>query len=263
MATGRTTLNHWRAYIGGYDVSGYTRNFGALSCVFDEGVDDAVTLSVKSTLPGQATISMGTLNGLFDNTATSGLHSLMNGAGVNRNVMLAAGIRAAPANNDPVFCGQFTQLGYYAEPDQNPVYASIPFGNSAVVAPNLAYSNPWGALLHAPAAETAANSAAGLDQLAATAKGGWMMYQIFSAVGTGNITAAIKVQDSVDQTDGNFSDLLSTGVLNLGSGGTFGVPVSGIVALANSATVKRYVRFQVSLTLATSVTFAVAFIRGN
>jgi len=259
MTQGRTTLNHWRAYIDGYDMSGYTRSFGPLACAFDEGIDDAVTLAVKSTLPGQATISMGTLNGLFDNTPTSGLHAVMKGAGTTRNVTLAAGIQAAPENNDPTFCGQFTQLGYYAEPDQNPVYASIPFGNSSGIATNLAYSNPWGVLLHAPLARTAVNTAVGLDQTAATAKGGFMMYHIFAAAGVGNMTAAVKVQHSTTTNlDGSFSDLLSSGVVNSVGGG-----VSGIVALAHSATVGRYIRWQLALTLATSVNFSIAFVRGN
>lgn len=253
MATGRTVLRNWRAYVDGYDISGYTRSFGPLACTYEEGVDDAVTLTVKATMPGNATVMMGTLNGLFDNTATSGIHAVMKGAGVTRNVMLACGIQTAPINNDPVFCGKFTQLGYYGEPDNNPVYASIPFGNTTDGAGNTAYARPWGVLLHAKAAETAANTATGLDQTAQTTKGGYMMYQVFS----GNGTATIKVQDASTNSDGSFTDLLSSGSLD------FSTPKSGIVALAKTATVKRYVRFQIAFGTATTVTFALAFSRGN
>ena len=258
MTQGRTTLNWWRAYIDGYDMSGYTRSFSDLACTFDEGIDDAVTLAVKSALTGSAVITMGTLNGLFDNTATSGLHVIMKGAGVKRNVMIAAGIQAEPAMGDPVFCGQFTQLGYYAAPDQNPVYASIPFGgmNNGLAVGMTSYAEPWGRILHAKSAVTGANSSAGLDGLAATAFGGYMMYHVFAAAGTGNMTATIKVQDSVDQTDGNFGDLLSSGVINCINGG-----MSGVVALAKTAAVKRYTRFQIALGTATSVTFALGFFR--
>lgn len=253
MATGRITIFNSRVYIDGYDMSGYSRTYGPIACTFDEGVDDAITLPVKQTIPGNAVVSIGTLNGLFDNTATSGLHVIMEGAGVNRNVMIPFGIQAAPANNDPVFCGKFHQLGYAGEPDNNPVYASIPFGGTANNAENAAYARPWGVLLHAKTARTAANTATGLDQTAQTTKGGFMMYQIFSRDGT----VAIKVQDASTNSDGSFTDLLTSGTIS-GSGVT-----SGIVALAKTATVKRYVRWQIALGTATTVTFALAFIRGN
>lgn len=254
MATGRTTLYNYRVYIDGYDMSGYSRNFGPLACTFEEGVDDAITLAVKSTLPGQASISMGTLNGLFDNTATSGLHVIMNDPGVERDVMIPVGIRGEPANNDPVFVGQFQQLGYYGEPDNNPVYASIPFSASeSATGTGLVYARPWGTLLLAKAAKTAANTATGLDQMAATALGGYMMYQVFA----GNGTATIKVQDAAVNADGSFADLLSSGSINCAT------PQSGIVALSKTATVRRYIRWQIALGTATSVTFALAFVRGN
>lgn len=252
MTTGRTTLDKWRVYIDGYDMSGYSRSFGPLACTFDEGIDDAVTLPVKAGLLGNANVSMGTLNGLFDNTATSGLHVIAKTAGGNRNVMIAAGIQAAPVNNDPVFCGQFGQLGYSAEPDNTPVYASIQFGGASSGSACLGYK-PWGSLLLAPATKTAANNATGFDQLAASTKGGWMMYQVFA----GNGTAALKVQHASTNSDGSFSDMLSSGTINCAA------PISGAIALASGTTVNRYVRWQIALGTASSVTIAIAFMRGT
>lgn len=253
MATGRTTLRNWRVFVDGYDLSGFSRSFGPLATTFEEGVDDALSLNVKGIMPGSATIMMGTLNGVFNNTATSGLHAVMKGAGVKRNVLLACGIQAAPANNDPCFVGQFEQLGYYGDPAANPVTATIPFGNVSALAASLGYARPWGALLHANAARTAANTATGLDQLASSALGGYMMYQITA----GNGTAAIKVQHAASNLDGSFADLLSTGTISCSS------PTSGVIALARTATVNRYVRWQLALGTATSVTFAIGFVRGN
>lgn len=251
MTTGRTTLNNYRIFVDGYDMSGYSRSFGPLSVTFDEGVDDAVNLSVKQTLLGNATVGMGTLNGLFDNTATSGINALMNGAGVKRTVLIGVGIQAPPANNDPAFCGQFLQTDYQAGASDNPITLSIPFANTSYQAGNLNYATPWGVLLHANAAETAANTATGLDQLAASALGGYMCYQVTA----GNGTAAIKVQDASANNDGSFADLLTSGVINCA------VPSAGVVALAPTAAVKRYIRFQVALGTATTVTFALAFCR--
>ena len=252
MATGRTVLRFWRAYVDGYDLSGYTRSFGPLSCAFDEGTDDPVTATVKGIMPGNATVSIGALNGIFDNTATSGIHAVMNSSGSDRDVMLACGIQAAPANNDPVFAGKFLQLGYYGSSDANPVTATIPFGNAIITAGNLEYAQPWGILLHAKGAETAANSATGYDEAAASTKGGWMMYQVFA----GNGTATIKVQDASTNSDGSFADLLSSGSITCAAG------VSGVVALAKNASVKRYVRWQIALGTATTVTFALSWHRG-
>jgi hypothetical protein len=262
MTEGRTTLNWWRAYVDGYDMSGYSRSFGELGCTFEEGIDDAVTLRVKAALASQAMISMGALNGLFDNTPTSGLHVVMKGAGVKRNVMIAAGIQAEPALGDPVFGGKFVQLGYYGNPNNPIVHATIPFGNMHADAMSDlgGYAEPWGKLLHAKAARTAVNAANGIGGLGQTTKGGYMMYHILDAAGSGGITAALKVQHATT-AGGSYSDLLSTGTLTLGASGTFAGPTSGIVALAQNATVESFTRWQIVLTLATSVTFVLGFFR--
>lgn len=252
MATGRTHIRFSRVYIDGYDMSGYSRSFGPLDCTFEEGTDDALTLNVKAMLPGNAVVSPGPLNGLFDNTATSGLHVIANGADATRSCMYAIGIRAVPADNDPVFAGKFMQPAYLANPTENPITATIPLNNSSYLAENLAYARPWGVLLHASAAATAANSSTGLDQTAQTTAGGWMMYQVFS----GNGTATIKVQDASTNLDGSFGDLLSSGVIDCSS------PTADIVALATNATVERYVRWQIVLGTATTVTFALSWHRG-
>jgi hypothetical protein len=252
MTTGRNRLIDWRVYVDGYDLSGYSRSFGPLVCTFEEGVDDAVTLTVKGMLAGNANIGLGTLNGLFDNT-TAGLHEVAKSAGVKRNIMLACGIQAAPADNDPVFSGAFQQNGYSAEPDNQMVYVTIPFSGSGGASGNNEYAKPWGVLLHSKAARTAANTATGLDQTAQSTKGGWMMYHAFA----GNGTAAIKVQDASTNLDGSFSDLLTSGVIDCST------PKHGIVTLAKTATVKRYVRWQIALGTATTVTFVISFHRNN
>ena len=252
MATGRTHPRFNRVYIDGYDLSGYARAFGPSTCEYEEGTDDVFTLDIKRTVPGQANVSPGTLNGIFDNTATSGLHIVMNGTGGTRDVMRAVGIRGVPADNDPVFSGQFNQLTYSGKPEDNPVAATVQFGNKVYDADNSIYARPWGVLLHASAAETGANSAIGLDQEAQTTAGGWMMYQVFA----GNGTATIKVQDADTNLDGSFGDLLTSGVIDCSS------VQSGVIADVRTATVERYVRWQVTLGTATTVTFAISWHRG-
>jgi len=258
MATGRTVSKHSRFYASGYDLSGYTRSFGPLMHEYDTAEEAALTDQVKGALPSHANLSPGTLNGFFDNTATSGLHVVASGAGVERVVMCPIGIRAAPIAGDPVYVGQFVQTGYTAETDPNWVYANVPFGMASTLSTTRgAYSKPWGVLLHASAAQTDVNSSAGIDDNgAATDYGGYLCYQIFSVVGAGTVT--INVQDATANNDGDFGDLTgaTSGAIAHGS-----VPAAAIVALGTTATVKRYLRWQIVLDTITSVTFALSFTR--
>lgn len=249
----RTVSKHTRFYMDGYDLSGYSRSIGALEATFETSESASFTDEVKNVLPGQATINIGTLNGYFDNTATSGLHVVANGAGVMRTVMIPIGMRAAPVNGDPVFCGQFEQQGYMQEGELN-AYVSIPFGGWSGTGSTLLYNKPWGNMIHVKGAETAVNTATGIDDRgAATTSGGYFVYQVFAGDGT----ATIKVQDAASNSNGSFSDL---------SGATSGsIDCStvkyGIVPLGVTATVRRYLRWQIVLGTATTVTFAAAFVR--
>ena len=256
---GRTTIKHTRFYADGYDLSGYTRSYGPLTWAYDTAEEAALTDAVKGALPSTAQLGVGALNGFFDNTATSGLHVLTSGAASNmRTVMIPFGMRAAPVAGDPVYVGQFPQISYQAETDANWLYANLGFGMvSTLAAVRGLYSKPWGVLLHPNSAETAASTAVGIDDWgAATAFGGYMVYQIFAVAGTGS--AIIKVQDAATNTNPSFTDL--TGATT-GSIAHSAMPTAGIVAIGTTATVRRYLRFQVALTGITSITVALAFVR--
>lgn len=251
MTLGRSLNKDCRVYVDGYDVSGHARSIGELAWSFIEAVDDPMNVSIKGTWLGHANITPGTINAIFDNTATTGIHALLGSAAVKRTLLIAQGIRAAPADNDPCFGGQFLQNDYKVGPSADLVAATIAFGQTHATCSNPLYAQPWGVLLHALAARTAANTAVGFDQSAATAKGGFMIYQVTA----GNGTATIKVQDAATNADASFADLISSGVITCAAG------VSGVVALSPTATVRQYVRWQLALGTATSVTFALAFMR--
>lgn len=241
-----------RVYVDGCDLSGYARTIGPLAWTFEEAVDDPMNASIKGAWPGMGTVGVGTLNAMFDNTATSGIHAVLGGAGVKRTVLVALGMEAAPASlTSPCFGGQFLQTDYIATPADSPVALTINFANTAQTASNMTYCSPWGILLHALAAETGASTATGHDGGASTAKGGFMVYQVTA----GNGTATLKVQDAATNTNPSFADLLTTGSISCAAG------TSGIVALSNTATVRQYTRFQIALGTATSVTFALGFFR--
>jgi len=256
MATGRTVPKWIRFYMAGYDMSGYSRTVGPLKWEYEE-VELTAQMgdAVKGYLPGRASISCGTLNGVFDSTATSGLHVIASTVATSEVVMIPIGIRAAPAAGDPVFMGEFVQLGYHAEESGGAIFANVPFGEWDVA--NLLShhrSKPWGILIHALAARTAANTAVGIDDYgAATALGGYMMYQVTA----GNGTATIKMQDAATNSNVSFADITgaTSGELDCSA------VQKGIVDLTATRDVRRYLRWQLTLGTATTLTFALAFMR--
>lgn len=258
MATGRTLPKHTRVYVDGYDLSGAGRTIGPLTWEYAE-VDMTAPMSdaIKGYLLNQVNIGLGTFNGVLDNT-TGAIHAVGSAISSPRNVMVPLGIRAAPAIGDPVFVGVFNQLSYNAADDGGAVVANIPFGAWNVNS-EIAYTKPWGLLIHNKQAETAVNSAvapSSMDNGAATTAGGYLMYQVFTANGT----ATVKIQDSAtNANDAAFADLsgATSGVVDASS-----TPKSGLVALGITATVRRYLRWQIVLGTATTVTFALAFVRG-
>ena len=249
----RTHNKHVRVYVNGYDLSGYTRQIGPLAQVFTVNPDAALTDGCKNITIGQADIQAGALNAFLDND-TAGLYALANAGTGTRNLMVAIGQNAAPAAGDPVFAWQMEQTAYTAEGGEGFTSANLPFGGASY-ASTLTYAKPWGILHHAKGAETAVNTATGLDGTAQTTAGGIFVYHLFSSNGT----VTLKLQDASTNSNGSFGDL---------SGATSGsidattTPVSGMVALSTSATVKRYTRWQLVFGTATTATFAIAFIRG-
>lgn len=254
MVTGRTTRQHTRVYMDGYDMSGYTTSIGDLAVEFDAPEAVALTDGIKGVLCGQPSIKVGTLNGIFDNTATSGLHVIAKGAGVARSLMIPIGIRAAPAMGDPVFACISQQKTYKSDiASGDAVAVSIEFDEFAADY-LINYAKAWGNLLHAKGAETGANGAnTNVDNGAATTAGGFFVYQLFSSDGT----VTLSVDDSANGT----SWLALSGATS-GSIDASVTPAAGTIQLGITATVRRYLRWQLALGLGTTATFACAFVRG-
>ena len=256
---GRTTNRYVRFYMDGYDLSGYSRTVSPLTWEFDPA-DLTCNMSdgVRGYLPNKPTVSPGTLNGVFDNTATSGLHVVASAHNSDRVIMIPVGDKAAPVQGDPVFCGEFLQLGYHAEEDGGAVVASIPFGPWEASS-LIAYNTPWGTLAHAKAAVTAANTANGYDDGcgAATSFGGYIVVQGFTGATAGTATITL---EHCTTADGEFSAVggLTTGDLDFST-------VQKVVAATTlkTTTINQYVRWQIALTDLTTVTFAMAFVRGE
>lgn len=250
---GRTLERHYRIYANGYRLSCFARKIGPLAVEFGEAdLTAPMCDEARGYLPTQGAVTVGELNALFDNTASTGIHALLS-ARAAQSLMIPVGMRAAPVAGDPVFCALVEQLGYAYAEDGGAVMANVPFGRKPVTTVQT-YCAPWGWLLHADGAETAVNTAAGIDDFGAvTALGGYMCYQVLA----GNGTATIKVQDAATNSNGNFADLSGATSDSINCA----VPQYGMVEIGHTATVRRYLRWQIVLGTATTVTFALAFVR--
>lgn len=245
-----------RVYSDGYDLSGYERSLSPVTWGYETSPDAAFSDECKNVVIGQPTIDFKSLDGFLDND-TAGKFAIYSGGSGTRNIMVVSGTANPAVAGDPVFAWTFEQNSYNVTPALDGSFTAASLGlGGASYAGVLTYSKPWGVLLHAKAAETAVNTAVGIDDKgAATTAGGIFFYQLF----TSNGTVTLKVQDAATNSDGNFSDL---------SGATSGsidattTPVGGKVALTVSATVRRYLRWQLVFGTATTATFALAFVRG-
>lgn len=254
MATGRTLFKNSRFYANGVDLSGYTRSYGPLVWTFEE-VDLTCPMgdAVMGYLPGKPDIALGGYRTVLDPVADVGPHANFVTPGSAILVMVPIGIRAAPAEGDPVWCGYFQQLSYNANEDGGAMVVDMPTGGWDPTN-MLKYEKPWGVLLHEKSAETDVNDQTGVDGGEQTTAGGYMVYHIFDGDGT----ATISIEDADTNLDGSFAALTgaTTGELDCSA------VQYGVVQLGTTATVERYVRWQIDLNTATTVTFALAFVRG-
>lgn len=246
------TVGRWtRFYASGYDLSGDVMDVGALA--WDHPVEEVAGLNweVNGGLPDAPVIGVGPLNTILNAQASAALHNVL-ATQATYEVMVPVGMRAAPAAGVPVFAGCFEQLAYRSAPGRSMTTITLDFAHSALA--GQAYGKPWGVLLHAAGNETAVNSAAGVDGLAATSAGGYMAYQVFAGAGSGSVV--VKVQDSADNN--SWADLSGATV----SLAHTAIPAGGRVQIGTTATVRRYLRWQIVFTGMTGVNFALAFMRG-
>lgn len=253
MAVGRTVSKWVKYFIDGFDFSAYFAQSDGLVCAFDAPELHGAADAAKGYLPNQANISPGILTGVYDTTATFGPHVNLNGSGIKRVVSVGIGIQGAPALGDAVFGGQFHQASYNLPLGAGMVPMAVPFPNWAADGATLLYAQPWGVLLNPNTARTAVNAATGADNpsAGATAFGGYLVYHVTA----GNGTATISVDDSADNSSFLALAGATTGSINCA------VVSAGVIAIGHTATVRRYLRWQLALGSATTVTFHLAFMR--
>ena len=252
----RTNSKFTKIYINGYEITCQASNIGTLGFSQDAPMVAAYCDEVLNTVLGDSTIQCGPINAFLSPSATIGLHELLKGGKEIAHVMIAFGTLAVPAVGSPVFAWTMQQ-GEYTAQGEGVVGVNIGFPGAAYSSVK-GYGSPFGLLVHAKGARTAANTAvATIDNGAASSLGGIFAWQLFSSDGT----VTLSIDDAAANTgNGDFSAL---------SGATSGsidastTPKSGMVALGTTATVRRYIRWQMTKGTATTATFACALIRGT
>lgn len=256
MATGRSVPDFEQLYIDGYPMTCYTMSIDERGVEYPEYNNYTLCDNIKGALLGKPTVIFGPVNGVFDNTATTGIHVLANAAqGVKRNILHVRGVRGTPAIGDDIFAAQMIQSGYKMVGDDI-VTVTMQFASDASNLP--AYDEVFGVLLHAYGSETGANSAnTNVDNGAASAAGGYFVYHIYSITGAGTVT--VSVDDSA-----NGSTWAALSGATSGAIATASAPTSGIVELGATATVRQYLRPQIAFGgSATACSYVSAFVRGR
>ena len=251
----RTHLKHYRVYVNGYDLSGYSRNVGTLAWVFDTEPDAAMTDGVKNVLLGQCDIQAGPINVMFDNDA-AGAKALLAANTSTLTVTVAVGALAAPAIGDKSFTWDFEQSAYSVEQGTGFVVANLQLNTSH--ASQKAFAKPWGVVLAHNTARTAVNSTTGVDDYGASppSLGGVFWYHLLTSNGTVTLTA----QEADTNSDGSFGNI--TGATS-GSITAAVTPKYGMAATTETYAVKRYLRWQLAFGTANTATFVCGFNRNT
>jgi hypothetical protein len=125
MATGKTHSRYVKVIVddsGGTarDVSASVDTLGGIGLTFDDAEVTTFADSIKQYLTGYGNSEI-TMGGPFNNTATTGAHTVMSGiAGsdaTSKTLTIQIGIRAAPTTGDPEWEGEYTCSEYLVNAD--------------------------------------------------------------------------------------------------------------------------------------------------
>jgi hypothetical protein len=253
---GRSLSDYERLYMDGYDLGAYVMDCGERGIEYTPAESLCQADIGKGVSVGRIMPSFGPVNGVFDNTASSGLHALSIAGQAARHYLIhARGVQAAPTIGDDVFAMIARLISYKSAGAENAVStAKLVFANNAP--DTIAYTQRFGVLLHAMGSETAANTSnTNHNNGASTSSGGWLMYMIRSITGTGTVT--ISVDDSA-----NASTWAALSGATSGAIATAIAPTAGVIQLGTTATVRQYLRPQIAFGgSATACVYALAFIR--
>lgn len=254
----RTNEKWVRMYFDGLDISGVARQTGQYGVVVDAPQDAALSDAVMNVSLGRGSMKIGPINAFMAPAAApTGLIEAANSGIGTRDIMIATGIGTEPAVGSPMLVSQFEQGGFSVVQSPGFVVINITLPNNSYAAPH-GYINPYGFIVHPKGAETAVNTAiATLDNGAASSAGGLFAWQLLASNGT----VTLSIDDSA--TNANNAAFAALSGATSGSVDASSSPKHGLVALATTATIRQFLRWQIAFGTATTATFVLGVVRGN
>jgi len=246
MATGKTNSRWYRLIYGGYNLSGDARAVGGFGEEYTEEdvtgwSDDVINFNM-----GRQRIFLEGFQAVFNNTASTGSHSVL-ATLPNSYASMFVGIRAAPAVGDPTFSLPLQTSAYTATGD-GPVLVNIN-ANVMQTGALTVGSLPircFGVAVAVGASLSGTTNGTSVDNGASSSNGALAYLHVTASSGG---TWAFSIQHSSDNS--SFSDLI-----------TFSANGSAVTAEQGTVTgsVNRYIRLRAARTSGTVTAWA-TFIR--
>lgn len=232
-----------RLFVGGVDVSGDTGSFTIGAPLKTIDVTD-ITQSAHGRLGGERD-AVTSIVSYFD-PAVGASHATWSALPTTDVPLML--LASAPVLGGPAYCMIAKQIGY------DPTRATDGSFTFKVDAQANGFGAEWGLQLTAGIrTDTAATAGTSIDTLASAAFGLQAYLQVFGFTGT---DATVKLQDSADNS--SFADITGAAFTQI----TASTPQGQRIALANNATVRRYIRATTITTGGfTSLPFAVAVVK--
>lgn len=233
-----------RLYVTGVDLSGDTGSFDGISTPTNMLDVTDITQGAHARLGGERDGSLSWTS--FFDPALAAAHAVLSTLPTTDVPLMM--LAEPPALGSAALCMVAKQIGY--DPTR-PTDASLTFKLDAQAN---GFGGEWAKMLTAGIrTDTAATNGTAVDTTASAAFGLQAYLQVFGFTGT---DATVKLQDSADNV--TFTDLASAAFTQI----TASTPQGQRIAIANNATVRRYVRASTITTGGfTSLPFAVAFIK--
>lgn len=207
--TGKTNTKYARLLVAGANLSGDARTLGGVGMTYAE--DDVTGWEeIMNFLPGQATLSFGPLQAVFNNKAAAtgpiqpGTHTILASSGASIATAVI-GIREAPTIGAPAFSAHLQQLSYTSNLAAGAVIIDANFTNTVG---NSFSAYGWGQILANGTSVSSTTTNGSLDNGASSANGAYGVLHITTSAGAmGSNSWVVKIQDSAN--DSTWADLIT------------------------------------------------------
>lgn len=186
---------YMRLFVGGIDLSGDSRTFGAAEDIFETADMMGWSHVQHFHLPNRREAKLTGYVAHMNDTATTGAFQVLKSSNNSDRLSLCFGGGGEPATGDPAFLMGAVQISDQSGVDSNAVVITADF--LADAAQYDAVSRPFGVVLQGATSLSATTTGTGVDNEVSSANGARANLHITASSGG---TWAIKVQDSTNDS---------------------------------------------------------------